>query len=72
MIYAQKPKKIKTMGMVKKVRLVETNTPELLGEVQGEFGSEGSLYGYSAYQKSITRAGIKKERLLRKTRKLPK
>ena len=64
--------KIKTMGRAKKVRLLETNTPEMLGELPGEFGSEGSLYGFSAYQKAITREGIAKERLLRKTRKLPK
>lgn len=66
------PKKPKTMGSFKKVRLLETNTPELLNELKGEFGSEGMLYGHKQMQKGITLQGIAKERLLRKSRKLPK
>lgn len=65
---APKVPKSRTMG--KKIRLLETNTPEMLGNLPGEFGSEGSLYGGSAYQRAITAAGIKKERLLRSLRKL--
>lgn len=53
-------------------RLLETNTPDMLGNIAGEFGSEGSLYGGSAYQQSITRAGINKERQLQKIIELPK
>jgi len=53
-------------------RLVETNTPDMLGNIAGEFGSEGSLFGDSAYQRSITRSGIAKERQLQKVIELPK
>lgn len=53
-------------------RLVETNTPDMLGNLAGEFGSEGMLYGQSAYERSITESGIRKERELRKKIVLPK
>ena len=66
--------KIKTMGKskAKKIRLLETNDPAMLGNLAGEFGSEGMLYGSSHYQRAITREGIAKERLLRQGRKIPK
>lgn len=60
------------MGRAKNVRLLETNTPELLGELDGEFGSEGMLHGQKQMQKSITLQGIARERLLRQSRKLPR
>mgnify|MGYP005998572651 CR=1 FL=1 len=66
------PKTSKKMGRAKNVRLLETNNPELLGELDGEFGSEGMLHGMSQMQKSITLQGIARERLLRQGRKLPK
>ena len=56
----------------KNIRLLETNNPAMLGNLAGEFGSEGMLYGSSHYQRAITREGIKKERLLRQGRKIPK
>ena len=56
------------------VRLIQTNDPTLRDtqDMIGEYGSEGMLYGKSAYERSITSDGIKNERRLRRKIKLPR
>ena len=68
----RKAPKLYTKSKAKKIRLLETNDPAMLGNLAGEFGSEGMLYGYRHYQRAITREGIEKERRLRQGRKIPK